>query len=113
MGSWYLDDSETLQVNLVTGLIGIIMASYDGLEGILTGVTKSTDHPNMVPESGIIPLVLPSQNKGPELKPTVAGAYRRNPFCMDRARHICGSFHKSRAPNMSPNDRIRHRRTPK
>ena len=29
------------------GLIGLIMASYGGLEGILTGLTKSTDHPSL------------------------------------------------------------------
>ena len=28
------------------GLIGLVMASYGGLEGILTGLTKSTDHPS-------------------------------------------------------------------
>ena len=28
------------------GLLGLIMAYYGGLEGILTGPTKSTDHPS-------------------------------------------------------------------
>ena len=28
------------------GLIGLIMASYGGLYGILSGLTKSTDHPS-------------------------------------------------------------------
>ena len=28
------------------GLIGLLMASYGGLEGILSGLTKSTDHPS-------------------------------------------------------------------
>ena len=27
------------------GLIGLIMACYGGLKGILTGLTKSADHP--------------------------------------------------------------------
>ena len=34
------------------GHIGLIVAYYGGLEGILTGLTKSTDHPSVV-----IPLV--------------------------------------------------------
>ena len=29
------------------GLIGLVMAFYGGLQGILTGLTKSTDHPSM------------------------------------------------------------------
>ena len=28
------------------GLIGLIMASYGGLQGILAGLTESTDHPS-------------------------------------------------------------------
>ena len=31
---------------IVIGLIGLIMACYDGYRGILTGLTKSTDHPS-------------------------------------------------------------------
>ena len=29
------------------GLIGLIMACFGGLQGILIGLTKSTDHPSM------------------------------------------------------------------
>ena len=28
------------------GLMGLLMACYGGLKGILTGLTKSTDHPS-------------------------------------------------------------------
>ena len=28
------------------GLMGLVMACYGGLPGLLTGVTKSTDHPS-------------------------------------------------------------------
>ena len=31
---------------LVLGLMGLLLASYGGLCGILTGLTKSTDHPS-------------------------------------------------------------------
>ena len=37
-----------LKVCLVMGLIGLIMACYGDLYGILTGLTKSTDHPSTV-----------------------------------------------------------------
>ena len=40
------------------GLIGLIMACYGGLWGILTRLTKSTDDPNMVSILGIVLVVL-------------------------------------------------------
>ena len=30
------------------GLMGLTMAQYGGLQGKLSGLTKSTDHPNVV-----------------------------------------------------------------
>ena len=30
------------------GTMGLLLASYGGLEGILSGLTKSTDHPRRV-----------------------------------------------------------------
>ena len=35
-------------MNLVIGLIGLVTASYGGLLGIPTGLTKSTDHPSIL-----------------------------------------------------------------
>ena len=37
------------------GLTVLIMASYGGLEGILSGLTKSTDPPSRAPSTGIVP----------------------------------------------------------
>ena len=36
------------------GLIGLIRAYYGGLLGILSGLTKSTDHPSRAPFGGHI-----------------------------------------------------------
>ena len=40
----YLDARGTSQVGLVIGFMGLIMAHYLGLYGILSGLTESTDH---------------------------------------------------------------------
>ena len=40
VGTWMLE-----KVGLVMGLMGLIMACHGGLQGILSGLTKSTDHP--------------------------------------------------------------------
>ena len=34
------------QVGLVTGFMGLLMGCYEGLQGILSELTKSTDHPS-------------------------------------------------------------------
>ena len=36
------------------GLIGLVMANYGGLWGILSGRTKSTDHPSNQPKSKVL-----------------------------------------------------------
>ena len=41
------------------GLIGLIVASYGGLWGVLTGLAKSTDHPSMVVPSKVVFYLLP------------------------------------------------------
>ena len=38
------------------GLIGLTMAYYGGLWGILSGLTKATDHPSIIQRNPIIPL---------------------------------------------------------
>ena len=36
------------------GLVGLTVARYLGLYGILSGLTKSTDHPSRVPLKGSV-----------------------------------------------------------
>ena len=36
------------------GLIGLIMASYGGLQGLLTGLTKPTDHLISAPSTALL-----------------------------------------------------------
>ena len=43
--------SGDLVVGLAMGLIGLLMAYYGGLWGILNGRTKSTDHPSRLPKA--------------------------------------------------------------
>ena len=57
------------------GLMGLIRASYGGLEGILTGLTKSTDHP-----SGEIGALQHQAPKGPSSRPYVGGCQNWDPL---------------------------------
>ena len=41
-----MDAQGTKQVGLAMGLTGLLMASYGGVEGILSGLSKSIDHPS-------------------------------------------------------------------
>ena len=40
-----LDASKDRGLCVIQGPIGLIMPSYSGFKGILTGLTRSTDHP--------------------------------------------------------------------
>ena len=40
-----MDALQTCEVGVVMGLLGLVVACYWGLQGILIGLAKSTDHP--------------------------------------------------------------------
>ena len=50
-GTLLIDPALGCSGDLVIGLIGLIMACYLGLFGIPSGLTKSTDHPNVCKQS--------------------------------------------------------------
>ena len=47
------------------GLRGLLMACYGGLGGILSGLTKSTDHPSTGPLKGCLGKVERTQTRSP------------------------------------------------